>query len=98
MVLASSLSLFEGSYHTTNQIMNRRLLLLILSLFLIPGCQDGEFTRLQEKAGVLCKEAVPDSRTGLCRVSLEKSPGKKILVKGELLNPEVRDQIFSNGA
>jgi len=69
-------------------------LLLFASLLIFPGCYDRRYTRLQEKTEMLCRELVPDARTGLCKVTLEKVSGKKVVVKGELLSQENREKLL----
>ena len=77
--------------------MNRNLLLLFASLLIFPGCYDRRYTRLQEKPEMLCRELVPDARTGLCKVTLEKVSGKKVVVKGELFSQENREKLLLLG-
>ncbi len=74
--------------------MRYGLLFAVISLFLQAGCHSGRIRKLQAEAEAIGQEAVPDSRTGVFRVTLEKKRGKSVLLRGELLDPNVRDQLL----
>ncbi len=73
--------------------MKRSLFLLLVVLFIHSGCRDTKFEQLKGNAESLCGELVPDERTGICRVSVEKVHGGKAIVSGELLSPGYREPL-----
>lgn len=73
--------------------MKRSLFLMMIALFIHSGCRDTKFEQLKGKAESLCRELVPDERTGICRVSVEKVQGGKAIVSGELLSPGYREPL-----
>jgi len=50
--------------------------------------------RLQKELDAFCKEAVPDKRVDFCRVSVKKGTGNRLMLKGELLSPELKKKIL----
>ncbi len=73
--------------------MNKRPLLMLCLLFLLGGCHTHKIRELQEKAKILGREMVPDQRTGLWKVTIEKDRGKNVLLRGETTEPAVREAL-----
>lgn len=74
--------------------MKWSLFFLLIALFIHSGCRDAKFEQLKGKAESLCMELVPDERTGICRVSVEKVQRRKVILSGELLSPGYREPLL----
>ncbi len=73
--------------------MTNRPLLTLCLLVLLGSCDDSQIRELQGTIENRCREMVPDGRTGLCRVSVEKGKGKKLILRGETTEPAVREAL-----
>lgn len=69
--------------------------MLICILVVFGGCNSGKIEKIQSRMDALSKELVPDSRTGICNVSLQKGKGRNLVLKGEVLSSEMKDSILA---